>query len=327
MSEQQYPGSEVDEEMEEAEKTPYEKLDYREQKTVGEGFAEFLKGGSLYQKHRFEVLPDVLQQIRPEVLHLFCSRCERENPFRIPSYRARAQPEADIGRSQSGFPSYSETFHKKELESRVYVVSLQCTGCNYEQATYWVEFDTTRKWARKVGQIPEPSIAVRRDLAEALGEDTDLYKKAKICLNQSYGVAACACLRRVLENRITPLLEIIRSIRVEEGAGEDELDRLDELIGGTVARDKIDLATEVLPSSLKVEGDNALYLLYDELSFGIHSGDENECVEIAAGALSSLDYMLVELGTERRKREVRKDFRENIKRTRQSKTRRVREGE
>ena len=328
MSEQQYSRSEVDEEMEEVEKMPFEKLNYREQKTVGERFEEFLKGGSLYQKHRFEVLPDQLSQIRPEVLHLFCSTCERENPFRTPASPtriARAQPEADIGYPGRGFHTHIETAHQKELKSRVYVIGLECTGCSYEQVTYWIEFDTTRKRVRKVGQIPEPSITVSRDLAEALGEDTDLYKKAKICLNQSYGVAACACLRRVLENRITPLLEIIRSIRVEEGAGEDELNRLDELIGGTVAKDKIGLAGEVLPSSLKVEGDNALYLLYDELSFGIHSGDEDECVEIAAGALSSLDYMLVELGTGHRKREAKKDFQENIKRARQSKTKRARE--
>lgn len=286
---------------------------------MGEEFAEFLKNGSLYQKHRLEVLPDKLAQITPEVIYLYCPDCKRESPFRMPSFRSHVQHEADIGRT-STFPSHQESAHHKELESRVYAVTLECTGCKYKQFTYWVEFDKNKKWARKVGQLPEPSIAVASDLEEALGGDTEFYKKAKICLNSSYGVAACACLRRVLENRITPLLEVIRSIRDEEGADESELERLDKIIRGKIAAEKIELAGEVLPSSLKLEGDNALSLLYDELSFGIHSGNEDECVEVAGRALSSLNYVLVELGTERKKRAARKGFQENIKQVRQTRT-------
>ena len=301
------------------EKTSFEALDYFEKRAVGERFARYLTEGSLYQKHRFEVLPDDLAQIRPEVVRLRCPDCKRENPFRMPSFRSRAQHEADIGRSDG--PSYEpDTAHKNGLESRVYAIALECAGCRREQYTFWVEFDKTGRWARKVGQLPQPSIAVPRDLADALGRDEELYKQAKICLNQSYGVAACACLRRVLENRITPLLETIRDSRVEEGADEAELAELDRVVGGRTASSKIELAGEVLPPSLRVDGDNALLLLYDELSFGLHSGDEDRCVEIAARSLSSLDYVLVELGTERRKREARKGFRENIKLARKEKT-------
>ena len=305
-------------------KTPFGELGYYEQKAVGEGFAEYLRNGSLYQKHRFEVFPDDLAQIRPEVVHLYCPDCRRENPFRMPSYRSKAQHEADIGRGD-GLYQTPDTAHKNGLESRVYAIALECAGCKYEQYTFWVEFGESEKWARKVGQLPQPSIAIGRDLADALGGDEELYKRARICLNQSYGVAACACLRRVLENRITPLLEVIRGRREEEGADEAELEELDGLIGGRVASSKIELAAEVLPPSLKVDGENALHLLYDELSFGIHSGDEDECVEGAARALASLDYVLVELGTERKKREARKGFRENLKRMRGEKTAHERE--
>lgn len=302
MPENKSSGSEPNE-VEQQEKTPFEKLGYFKQEDVRARFAEFLANGSLYQKHRFEVLPDKVAQIRPKVVHLHCPDCNRENPFRMPSFRSQAQHEADIGRVH-GYPAPGkESAHNQELESRVYAISFECTGCEREQFIVWVELDKTNEWARKVGQLPEPSIAVARELADALGEDEDLYKKAKICLNHSFGVAACACLRRVLENRITPLLEIIRSNRIEQGADKSELDRLDEIIGGKIAVEKIELAGEVLPSSLKLEGDNALSLLYDELSFCIHSGDENQCVEVAGQALPSLDYVLVELGTERKKRE------------------------
>ncbi len=106
----------------EQEKTPFEELGYFKQKAAGDSFADFLKNGSLYQKHRFEVLPDNLAQIRPEVVHLYCPDCERESPFRIPSFRSKAQHEADIGRTE-GYPVSKESSHKKGLESRVYVIT------------------------------------------------------------------------------------------------------------------------------------------------------------------------------------------------------------
>jgi hypothetical protein len=155
--------------------------------------------------------------------------------------------------------------------------------------------------ARKIGQIPEPSIEVSTDLAEALGpDDIELYKRAKICANQSYGMAACVYLRRILEDRITPLLKIIKHNRREAGADESELERIQEIIDGEVAADKIELVGEVLPDSLKTAGDNPLSLAYGELSHGIHSRDEDACVELAHKVLPTLDHVLIELSSERR---------------------------
>ena len=54
------------------------------QRAIREQFSEFLKDGSLYQKHSFEILPDELAQVRPDMIHLYCPRCDRENPFKLP---------------------------------------------------------------------------------------------------------------------------------------------------------------------------------------------------------------------------------------------------
>ena len=284
-----------------------------------EKFANFLKHGSFYQKHQFDALPTKFKDIVPDVLRLYCYDCERENPFRTLSFASssRAQPEADIGVNR-GFPgTSSESAYGKELASRVYVIALECKGCDWYQYTFWIDLDTNKSRARKIGQIPEPSIEVSPDLAEALGpDDIELYKRAKICANQSHGMAACVYLRRILEDRITPLLKIIKHNRREAGADESELERNQEIIDGKVAADKIELVGEVLPDSLKTAGDNPLSLAYGELSHGIHSRDEDACVELAHKVLPTLDHVLIELSSERRKRESKKAFDTNVKQLR-----------
>jgi hypothetical protein len=300
-------------------------ISYSQQQEVRDKFAEFLKHGSLYQKHQLAVLPDQFKQIVPEVLQLYCDDCERENPFRSLSYasRSRAQPEADVGTS-SAFPgTSSETVYGKDLESRVYVIALECKGCNWYQYTFWINVDSSKCRARKVGQIPEPSIEVPNDLRRALGtDDVELYKRAKICANQSFGMAACIYLRRILENRITPLLEIIKHNRREDGADEAELQEIDEIIKGKVAEDKITLIGKILPNSLKVEGDNPLRLAYDELSYGIHSRDEGACAGLARKVLPALNHILIELSSEQRKRESKTEFDKNVKQLRKERTER-----
>jgi len=203
------------------------------------------------------------------------------------------------------------------------VLALDCTNCKEEEITYWIQIDKDRGQARKVGQIPEPSIDVPGDLRKALGkDDIKLYKRAKICTNQSYGIAACIYLRRLLENRITPLLESILQVRREQGADEAELNRIEEITQGTIATDKINLAGEVVPESLRVEGDNSLYLAYNELSFGIHSSDENTCVELAQRVFPILDRMLIELAVEQQIRASKQPFDSSVKELRKERTKR-----
>lgn len=307
---------------EQAETPTFKDVGYGKQRAVREGFAEFVRSGSLYQKHALEILPEDFAQIRPEVVHLYCGRCERENPFRTPEYTdAKIQPEADVGRNTYG-DNPRTTDHDKPLESRAYAVLLECTACKLFQFVCWIEIDRDKKQARKIGQVPEPSIDVPLEIKDALGGDATLYRRAMICLNRSYGVAACAYLRRILENRIDPFLGIIRRVREDEGADEAELARIDEISRGRVASEKIKLAGAVIPNSLRMDGDNILYLMHDELSYGIHSGDEDWCTDMARRSLNTLKYVLVELRAEQNKREATKGIVEDIKTFRREKTER-----
>lgn len=276
-------------------------------KSIRLEFAEFVRVGSLYQKHHFEVVPETFSQIRPAVVPLDCPVCKRVQPFRVPRHSFRISPEANIGNRPAG------TSSPESLKSRVYVIGLHCTGCQKAEFACWVEIDVEEKSARKVGQIPPQSITVSKEIDEALEEDVEFYKRAKICLSQSYGVGACAYLRRLIENRITPLLKIVRSAREENGASQEELQKIDDIINGKIASEKIDLAGEVLPESIAVEGDNPIKLLYDELSAGIHRREEQDCVRLAQDGIAAIEHLLVELSRDQKRRESRKTFVDRIR--------------
>lgn len=62
----------------------------------------------------------------------------------------------------------------------------------------------------KVGQWPPLAIEPAPALADSLGkEDVELYKKALINANFSHGIAALAYFRRVVENKVNDLIDLI----------------------------------------------------------------------------------------------------------------------
>lgn len=168
-------------------------------------------------------------------------------------------------------------------------------------------------WLRKVGQLPPYDISLEPNVREALGDDSDLYKHAKICISQSFGIAACTYLRRMLENQIEPMVELVREVR--QDASEDTTD-LDDVLKGRTAEDKIRLANKVLPSTLEVSGDNPLELIYDQLSDGLHRKGDEECTEIASEVAGLLEYVVTSINNEHQQRQAKKQYAERIRKLR-----------
>lgn len=231
-------------------------------------------------------------------------RCKIERPFeQVHFYREDGPQPRDDG-EQGG----------------IYYCLYKCNGCG-NAFRCWIEvpFEWTEgeKWIRKVGQLPAYDITVSADLRNALREDTKLYKHALICMSQSFGVGACAYLRRTLENQIAPLFQIVYEVREEEGADEKELLTIRDVINSKTAEEKIRLANQVLPASLVVQGDNPLELIYDRLSAGLHRQDEAECMGIADEASKVLEYVIVSLNDKRQQQQARALYAERIRELRQ----------
>ena len=173
-----------------------------------------------------------------------------------------------------------------------------------------IDYDTAT-YIRKVGQTPPLELPIDKRLAKKLGkEDEQLFRRAQMSISQSYGIGACAYLRRIVENKIDRLLELHREKRNAEGADGAEIEKIDAVMKTIVFEDKVRLLRPELPSQIEVEGHNTVYLMYDRLSQGIHDLNDQECVVVAQEVSGLLTEILV--GLEEQKERARK-YNEGIK--------------
>jgi hypothetical protein len=195
-------------------------------------------------------------------------------------------------------------------QASIYSYHYRCTGCGND-FWCWVQppEEGETKWL-KVGQVPPYDISIASALQNALGQDDTLYKRAQICMSQSFGIAACSYLRRLLENQVTPLLELVYEARKEES---EDVEDLSQILNERIAEKKIRLANQVLPSSLAVAGDNPLELIYDQLSVGLHRQSEQECMEIASEASKVLEHVIISINDEYERRQSKSRYVEMIR--------------
>jgi hypothetical protein len=234
----------------------------------------FLERHPLYTKMQAD-LPESYTELFPETVTAYCAHCRGERTFRRPE----------------GKPSYAERSRGFALESTVYTFDGVCTDCNEEHFRYFVEVNADEAWVRKVGQAPPPNVAGERDVVKLLGDDAVWYRRALLCLSQSFGLAACAYLRRLLENQIDPLLTLQADMQAAEGGGEEEATALRAARDGKVFADKIRQLYQYLPAAVRPAGKNVTRLLHDHLSVGVHALTEEECTEVARAHLAAVEYV------------------------------------
>src|SRR5262249_52471019 len=149
-----------------------------------------------------------------------------------------------------------------------------CSGCE-TLIRFFIEVNTDEHWLRKVGQIPPWNKDVPKDVRKEIGEESsDLYSKALSCLSVSYGIAACAYLRRIMENEINPILNLLHEIKREEGAATEDLDAIKTAIGSKDFTSKTKFAAEIAPNWLLPGGLNPFKIIHDRLSYGVHHLNE-----------------------------------------------------
>jgi hypothetical protein len=257
---------------------------------------EFLESRPLYSKLRVR-LPDHLSQALPDALFLHCPACNTTTPFR---------DDRPSG-GGAGLPP------PPKRDSGVYSLYFRCTGCRKSEYLFWVEVNYKEEWVRKVGQLPMWLPSVPKDIADELGEDTELYQKALRNMAEGYGIGACAYLRRLIEKHINPLLRLLYEVKKDQGVGEDELAKIDEAIASKNFTAKTEFAAEIAPASIIVEGHNPLKEIHDGLSVGLHSLDEGAANDYATKIRSALEFVVRRL---RREVEERRAYAASLKKAR-----------
>lgn len=275
----------------------------------------FLETYPLYRKYILENI-DVIP--KPPV-HMYCGICKSKQTFTLSDKYEyeRQKMRSSLIVSAGHVPGAAQALRKLNEEDFIERVIYKCAACNIGETTYLLKFSPSDKSVQKAGQYPPWSINVEKSISDTLGDNVDIYKKGLICESQGYGIGAFAYYRRIVELVIDDLLEKISDIMTEE---EQTAYRkaLEEKKKTHTAEDKIALVKDLLPPSLKPEGNNPLSLLYDNLSRGLHIEPDDICLEYAESVRMCLLYLVDQV---ERTKSSQKSFTEGMKKLLDKKSR------
>jgi hypothetical protein len=189
--------------------------------------------------------------------------------------------------------------------------SYKCKNCGENTIQYffiWQEREKDNLFV-KIGQYPALEERIPASLSAALSkEDAAMYKNALRMRNFNLGLAAIAYMRRVVENKINDILEVLHEAASTHNAPADILARHDEMKAERRFSVKVDYAGELLPPALRPRGlPNPMAVLHDLASDGLHARSDEECVAIFDRCRATFEYVFgkVRIETEEAKNFVK----------------------
>jgi len=243
---------------------------------------EFLETAPLYSWREFKKPHVNRSSLWIHEIDTYCEVCELSRPFH--DLRSRG--------GGAGMPVST-------LSSGTSYLKFSCVSCQKSHREYLVEQILGEENIRiqKYGELPRSKLVRNRILLKFLKDDLDNYEKAFICLSHEYGVAAFAYFRRVVENNINRLLDLVQEDAQSSGSDLETLDAISKLRKDAPMSDKIKVANHALPNHLKPDGLNPLGRLYQVLSEGVHNLSEAECLEKAKTISECLTFLVSELAS------------------------------
>ena len=248
---------------------------------------EFLENIPLYVWREFEK-PANLIDLQIREIDAFCEKCEQSRPFQ--SFR-----------STGGGPSAKIQY----LKTGTSHLEFTCVSCKKSMREYHVEriVDGATIRLQKYGELPKKQLERNPVLQRFLEDDLENYEKAVVCLSHEYGVAAFAYFRRIVENNIDKLLDLVQEDAQSSSTNTEITSALEELRKESPMSNKIKVANHALPEYLNPSGQNPLGRLYKVLSEGVHEFSEEECLDKARATSECLAYLVSELTSRKKHRD------------------------
>jgi len=221
----------------------------------------------------------------PGELRLFCShaKCGFETAWRLSENLALVTkfPKGNYSR-----PSHiDDYFHAKYI----------CKNCGTRVSRYFFYWSKVgaEGWFFKVGQSPELQESVSKALEEKLdSEDLKVYKNALRMRNFNFGIAAVAYMRRVVENRMSDMLDVLYEAARAHNASQAVLARHEEMMKEKRFTERVNYAGDLLPESLRPKGQpNPMAILHELASDGLHTKSDAECVDIFDACRQTFEYV------------------------------------
>jgi len=208
----------------------------------------------------------------PPELNLFCETCKKDQRWKCDERRI------------PGSGGYSQK-------------SYVCKNCGRSRVTYFILWKQDGKQGcfLKVGQDPPLSILPPIELKLAL-DDLELYKKGLTSRNNAFGIGALAYLRRVVENRMNELLDLVaEAAKVSGNMSPERTANLSDVRRIGSFEDKAKLAGAILPNQLKPGGHNPFDILCKFASEGLHDQSDHECIAVFDEVKLVFEYLFREL--------------------------------
>jgi hypothetical protein len=242
----------------------------------------FLETAPLYSWREFKKPFANRSSLWISEIDAYCDVCEQLRPFQ--DLRSRG------GGTGMAFNA---------LKSGTSYFTFSCVSCRKANREYLVEqvLDDENIRIQKYGELPRSKLVRNRVLQKFLKDDLDNYEKAIVCLSHEYGVAAFAYLRRIVENNINALLDLVQEDAQSSSSDKAILDALGDLRKDAPMSEKIKIANLALPTHLKPDGLNPLGRLYQVLSEGVHSLHDAECLQKAKETSDCLAFLVSELAS------------------------------
>ena len=264
---------------------------------------EFLENAPLYVWKQFGKPNINRRNLWIREIDAFCETCRQLRPFHAEDkpYDSFDRFGATLPPSERGFDSVSIDL---SLKTGTSYFKFTCVSCGKSKREYHVEQKVDGETIRlqKYGERPRKRLARDPVLQRFLKDDLDNYEKAVACLSNGYGVGAFAYFRRVVENNINRLLDLVQEDAQSSGADTEVTAALTELRKNSPMNKKIKIANHALPEHLKLDGQNPLAKLYQVLSDGIHTLSEEKCLNKAKATSVCLAYLVSELASRKENR-------------------------
>lgn len=209
--------------------------------------------------------------VLPKHISLHCDNCNKETVWETGHYGGED--------NRSGFTT-------KEY---------RCRNCGHMSTAYYFYWRKEKQHTEffKVGQYPELEEVVSPELHGALPpEDLKLYKNALRLRNFNLGIAAVAYMRRVVENRMNDMLEVLHEAARAHNLPAEVLARHEEMKQERRFSTKIEYAGDLLPQNIRPVGHpNPIAILHELASDGLHAKSDEECVDIFDECRQTFEYV------------------------------------
>lgn len=153
-----------------------------------------------------------------------------------------------------------------------------------------------------MGQWPPPSRKLDTRVVSGWNkDDLSFYREATTLRNVGKGIAALPYLRRIIENHISDILQLLQDSNDRSPIPGFDSAKLVTARKSHRFQDKLDFARDYLPTDLTPKGaQNPILTLYALISDALHQRSEAECCDIFDHCKTAFEFVIKKLAEARR---------------------------